>query len=614
MRPRCMLSLALMASAFLSQMSAGYAFDRFVTVKDGMLMDGDKPYRFVSFNVPNLNYTEDDMRFRQINPYRLPTEYEMRDLFATITEMGGQAVRIYTVPVRSASFPADAPTYVVAPGKFDEESFRRLDLMLALANEYGVRIIFPLVNNWQWMGGRPNYAAFRGKDKKAFWTDPELIADFKATIRHVLERRNTITGTLYKDDKAILCWETGNELQAPFAWTVNITRYIKSLDNHHLVMDGGRGDHDEIAPSVQPGALDEPSIDIVTTHHYESDVNQIVGHIQANIADIRHKKAYVIGEFGFAPTAVNAAILDTVVGAKNDVAGALFWSLRFHDGDGGFYWHFEPFGGRLYKSLHWPGFASGASYDETGMLALMRMKAFEIRRLAEAPITKPKAPELLPFQSVGDITWRGAMGAASYSVERAIDPAGPWSVVASDVSDADVPHFPLFNDTGATLGGRYYYRVVARNAAGVSPPSNVVGPVRVAYKVKLDTMKDLSQAQSAKAVTAVMGDDRSFKEIRNRLAGEAGSELVYEVPGAFVSLSLYAFERSASSQLQLLGSADGKTWRPLAVAPETFSNGETNYDYWSPRLYHLTQKQAIRFLKIVFAGKAQLARVEIAYR
>ena len=35
--------------------------------------------------------------------------------------------------------------------------------MMALANQYHVRIIFPLVNNWPWMGGRPDYAAFRGK-------------------------------------------------------------------------------------------------------------------------------------------------------------------------------------------------------------------------------------------------------------------------------------------------------------------------------------------------------------------------------------------------------------------------------------------------------------------
>ena len=50
------------------------------------------------------------MRFKQIDPYRLPTEYEMRDVFETINEMGGQVIRIYTVPVKSAHFrPARRP-------------------------------------------------------------------------------------------------------------------------------------------------------------------------------------------------------------------------------------------------------------------------------------------------------------------------------------------------------------------------------------------------------------------------------------------------------------------------------------------------------------------------
>jgi mannan endo-1,4-beta-mannosidase len=39
------------------------------------------------------------------------------------------------------------------------------------------------VDNWKWQGGRAEYAGFRGKTKDDFWTDPQLIADFKETIR-----------------------------------------------------------------------------------------------------------------------------------------------------------------------------------------------------------------------------------------------------------------------------------------------------------------------------------------------------------------------------------------------------------------------------------------------
>ncbi len=589
------------------------AFDRFITARGGMLMDGNAPFRFVSFNVPNLNYIEDDMRFTETNPYRLPDEFEMRDVFETVNEMGGRVVRIYTVPVKSAGFPPKAPTYVLAPGKFDEDAFRSLDRMMALANEYGVRIIFPLVNNWPWMGGRPQYAAFRGKQPDDFWTDPQLIADFKATILHLLERTNTITGVKYKDDKAILCWETGNELGAPFSWTVAITRTLKSIDHNHLVMDGSRGLISNEPPSIQLGALTEPSIDIVTTHHYESDPAVIPQHIQDTIGIVQRRKVYLVGEFGFAPTAANEAILDKVISREQDVAGALIWSLRFHDRDGGFYWHSEPFGGNLYRAFLWPGFSAGGAYDEIRMMAMIRRKAFAIRGMAEPPRSIPKAPSLLPIENVSAISWRGSMGATSYDVERAEGAAGPWVPAGQDISDADAPYFPLFDDEGVRIGGRYYYRVRAVNGAGASPWSAVAGPVSVAFKVKIDTMKGLGRALQAKAITVATGLDRSFKESPARLAGERGSELTYLVPGRFQSFTLYAFEKGAADVLQILGSADGRTWRVLKGAAESYAVGESTYDYWRPKIYRTAGEAPLKFVKIRFLGAAQLARAEIAY-
>jgi mannan endo-1,4-beta-mannosidase len=590
--------------------SAGFA--HFVTAKRGRLMDGTKPLRFVSFNVPNLFYIEDDMCFDSANPYRLPTEFEIRDVLATIRELGGQVVRSYTLPVRSTDFPSDAPSYVLGPGRFDEEAFRTLDLVLALANAYGIRLILPLVNNWQWMGGRANYAAFREKSPNDFWTDPQLIDDFKATIRFVLERRNTITGTIYKDDKAILCWETGNELFAPFSWTADIARFIKSIDANHLVMDGSRGDLSNRKPSIQLSALSEPAIDIVTTHHYETDAAAILSHIEDTITAIDRRKVYLIGEFGFASAKTVDFILGLIAERETNIAGALIWSLRFHNRDGGFYWHSEPFGG-IHKALHWPGFPSGQAYDEARIMAIVRRYAFEIRGLTPSRPSLPQPPKLLAIERATAISWQGAMGAISYVVERAQSPDGPWEQAGPNVSDADVPTFPLFNDATAEIGRNYYYRVLAVNSSGISKPSQTVGPVAVHYKAKIDTMKNLGEAADANRVEPVGGNDRSFKEIRNRLAGKALSELVYRVPGRFRSFALYAFEQYMHTGLQILGSTDGNTWRDLAVVPAVVANTETNYDYWRPKLYRYESDAPLQFIKIAFNGVAQLARVEITY-
>lgn len=584
-------------------------FEHFITSKGHELMDGGRPFRFISFNVPTLNYQEDEMSFMATNPYVLPDEYEMRDVFETVRQMGGRAIRIYTIPVRNKSFPPDAPTYVEAPGRFNEDAFKVTDRMLALANEYGIRIIFSLLNNWQWMGGRPEYAAFRGKDKDMFWTDPQLIADFKKTVEFVVNRTNTVTGVKYKDDKAILCWETGNELTSPIEWTIEVTRFIKSLDPNHLILDGYHAIDDH---TVREASINEWSIDIVHSHHYEQNAFETPKHIQMNLNLIKGRKPYIVGEFGFASTSAMETVLDSVI-ANKQIAGALAWSLRHHRRHGGFYWHSEPLGGGVYKAYHWPGFVSGQKYDEINLLDMYRGKAFEIQGLRAPPVPVPQVPVLLPIEHAHSISWRGSAGAAGYNVERASSKDGPWHLVGSNVSDADVPYFPLFHDKTAEFGAQYYYRVIALNRAGGSKPSNIAGPVKVKQLALIDTMKNIGVLYQSKDVTPVTGDDRNFKEIINRLSGDKGSEIIYRIPGMLDEFRIYSFERRRPAHLEIQGSIDGQSWMKLGVSPELYVNAETNYGYWMPKLYSYGKDKKLKFFKVLFKDDAQLARVEVLY-
>jgi mannan endo-1,4-beta-mannosidase len=579
---KLLITLCLFAMSGFSQ-AAG--FEHFITVKGYELMDGDQPFRFVSFNVPTLNYQEDEMSFKVINPYALPDEYEMRDVFESVRQMGGRVIRIYTIPVKNKNFPPEAPTYVEAPGQFNEAAFQVTDQMLALANEYNVRIIFSLLNNWQWMGGRPNYAAFRGMDKDAFWTDPQLIADFKKTVEFVVNRTNTVSGIKYKDDKAILCWETGNELTSPVDWTIDITRYIKSMDKNHLILDGFHAIDDKTL--VREESIKEWSIDIVHSHHYEQNAADIAKNIFRNVELVNGRKPYI--------------------------TGALTWSLRHHRRHGGFYWHSEPLGGDIYKAYHWPGFVTGQEYDEINLLDMYRRKAFAIQGLTVPPVPAPQPPALLPIGQVHSISWRGSTGASGYNIERATANDGPWELIGYNVSDSDVPYFPLFNDETAELGKRYYYRISALNRSGVSKPSNTVGPVTVKQLALIDTMKNIGVLYQSKQVTPVTGNDRNFKEIINRMSGNAGSEIVYRIPGRLDEFRVYAFEQKRPAHLEIHGSVDGDNWRPLAVAPELYVNAETNYGYWMPKLYSYNKDKKLKFFKLAFKDVAQIARVEILY-
>jgi hypothetical protein len=165
------------------------------------------------------DYVEDQLAFDAPSPWRPPDQFEIDDALLAVEQLGGRAVRVYTLSVRRPSDSPDLPRHVLGPGVFDEDAFRALDLVLARANALGIRIVIPFVDNWKWWGGKGEYAGFRGKEPKDFWTDPEIIGDFKRTVEYVITRKNTVTGTLYRDDKAILARETRNELECPHSWT-----------------------------------------------------------------------------------------------------------------------------------------------------------------------------------------------------------------------------------------------------------------------------------------------------------------------------------------------------------------------------------------------------------
>jgi endo-1,4-beta-mannosidase len=238
-----MKSLILAFTIPLMLWSPGYGqtetanLEHFITRAGDRLMEGGKEFRFVSFNVPNLHLVEDNLSFEEKNPWRLPDEFEITDTLETIRQLGGKVVRTYVISVRRASDEPEIPRHITGPGQYNEEAFRALDKVLAQAAARGIRVIIPLVDQWMWWGGIGEYAAFRGKRAQDFWTDPELLEDFKRTISFVINRKNTLTGTLYRDDKAILAWETGNELANPYSWSREIAAYIKSLDSNHLVLE-----------------------------------------------------------------------------------------------------------------------------------------------------------------------------------------------------------------------------------------------------------------------------------------------------------------------------------------------------------------------------------------
>ena len=187
------------------------------------LYEGDRPFRFLGLAAPNLHQNE-----RQLLPdfsNRFPDEFEIRDVLRTLQQMGARATRCFALSITA---PADGgiPVYITGRRTYNEEAFRTLDRVLALCPEYDIRVIVPLIIAQDFVGWRgvDEFAALAGQPGSAFWTDPEVKDDFRDLIRYVLNRRNTVSGLLYRDDPAILAWQLGNEFPSWWATAASTRR------------------------------------------------------------------------------------------------------------------------------------------------------------------------------------------------------------------------------------------------------------------------------------------------------------------------------------------------------------------------------------------------------
>jgi len=610
---KCVVSFAALVLSLMILSATAHAqndLNHFITRSGNKLMEGAKEYRFISFNIPNLHLVEDNMRFDATNEWRFPDEFEITDALLSVKQMGGRVARTYVLSICRKEGPNPIPCHIRKPGEFNEEAFRALDKVLEIANRTGMRVIIPLVDNWKWWGGAEDYAAHRGKPAEAFWTDPQIIENFKRTVSFIINRRNSYTGTLYKDDKAILAWETGNELYSPYSWTKEIAAHIKSLDSNHLVWDGLYiGNR-----PVQPEALEDPNIDIVSSHHYP-DPNRSNDVIVENIVnfhrEIAGKRPYVVGEFGFIPLADIAKVLDAVI--SNGLTGAMIWSLRFHNRDGGFYWHSE--GNSGYKSYHYPGFSTGEIYKETDLLKLMHAKAYEISGLAAPPLEVPAPPVLLPITSAAEISWQGSVGASVYDVERANAQSGPWTIVGMNVDDTLLQYRHLFSDDFAESGNKYYYRVRAKNEVGSSAPSNVVGPVGVDDNHIVDEMADYSRIFARGGRLSLEASNaRPYKEDSHRLKGHDASWIMYRTIEPLRSARILVFMEGAEKNFEFFVSKDGSSFTKVEPEIKRFPTEVNPYGYKLPIQYEIKGlKSDNYFLKIVFRTDAQISRIVLQH-
>ncbi|HWP41730.1 MAG TPA: hypothetical protein VNO14_00745 [Blastocatellia bacterium] len=156
----------------------------------------------------------------------------------------------------------------------------------------------------------------------------------------------------------------------------------------------------------------------------------------------------------------------------------------------------------------------------------------------------------------------------------------------------------------------------AKNEAGISEPSNVVGPVRVDSLLIVDEMRDMSRIFASGGSLAIESrEPRKAKEDIHRLRGSKGDWLVYRTLNPLRSATVRGFFEREVADFEFLVSADGVDFTPVQAARRDHFKGAGDYGYWKPVTFEIADLPSGRyFLKLVFNTDAQISNVEVEHR
>ncbi|GMH38699.1 hypothetical protein BSKO_06583 [Bryopsis sp. KO-2023] len=268
----------------------------------------------------------------------------------------------------------------ISPGVYDENMFKGMDYILEEAGKRGIKLIISFSTNWGNVDSKKQFVSW-AKDARLeddFWINESIKQMYKDHLQAVLTRRNTFNGIEYKDDPTIFAWNIFNEVRcyaefcrtadAAFEWNKEMAKFIKSIDNNHLLTTGqegfygwgcptGEGTHplDESHATGQDFIRDAgiPEIDFAAIHLWPNnwdiadDPKFPLQWVRQHAEDARKyiKKPLVLEEFGVETEntddsrrklrdPVFKSIFDEVsdsISSGGALRGAMFWEWFIND-------------------------------------------------------------------------------------------------------------------------------------------------------------------------------------------------------------------------------------------------------------------------------------------
>ncbi len=376
------------------------------------VVDG-RPFRFVGANV-SVMYREEDRA-------RMP------ETLAEAAQLGIKVVRVWASgeggpndvkPIADLSDWPRTHSFRNKPDEWNEAEFVFLDQTIAQAARNGLRVQLCLGNWWRDTGGVTQYLRWAGikgadDDKQPFGINKEVAMQFytnetarrlyREHVQRIATRRNSVTGTMYRDDPAIFGYELLNEAQSLTgrweerrAWFAEMSAYLKSLDPNHLIAPGDWGYRSaaERREWLKDHAL--PNIDYCDVHNYpRDDTDSFVDSPQALKEFVQNRiaaaaalnKPLVFGEFGMSRDGFKGV-------TEVEWFRAYFEHTAIQGAGGAMFWILTPDPNRGYG-------VSSSSAADTDVLAAIRGAAHVFTSLSNAtppPNLLDESKHLVPRQ------------------------------------------------------------------------------------------------------------------------------------------------------------------------------------------------------------------------
>lgn len=259
-----------------------------ITREGSALLLNGEPWKAVGPNVYWLGLDENVIPpagepFYSPTSASYPTEGRTTEVMAIVRALGGTAIRAHTLGVSTGNPLSVWPE----EGVVNEQAFESIDWAVYQARAYGLRLMVPLTDNYDYYhGGKYDFLRWAGFNLtqsadandpliQQFYTNATIVDTFKEYIRTLLTHVNPHTNLTYAEDPTIFAFESGNELAGPVwgdmdvpaAWVEDIAGYVKSLAPGKLFVDGTYG--------VNQTHLGLEDVDIFSDHFYPVDIAKL---------------------------------------------------------------------------------------------------------------------------------------------------------------------------------------------------------------------------------------------------------------------------------------------------------------------------------------------------